>query len=86
MQAIQTRYIAPTNTKGARIKAWCAAGSKTIGYPYGLTIDLAHYDAAQQLLVQMQWTGVHYGVLVQGDLPNGDYCHVLVKPNGNPSF
>ena len=44
MQAIQTKYIAPTNHRGSRIKAWCAAGSKTISYPYGLNVDLAHYD------------------------------------------
>jgi hypothetical protein len=86
MQAIQTKYLGPTNNKGARIKAWCAAGSKTISYPYGLGIDLAHYDAAQQLLVQMQWTGPGYGVLEQGQLANGDYCHVLVKTNGNAAF
>jgi hypothetical protein len=85
MQAIQTKYIAPTNTRGSRIKAWCAAGSKTISYPYGLNIDLAHYDAAQQLLVQLNWVGPNYGVLEQGSLPNGDYCHVLVN-NKNSAF
>jgi len=79
MQAIQTKYIAPTNRRGSRIKAWCVAGSKTISYPYGLNTELAHYDAAQQLLVQLGWTGVNYGTLEQGCLPNGDYCHVLVK-------
>ena len=36
MQAIQTKYIGPTNTKGARIKAFCAAGSITIPYNYEL--------------------------------------------------
>jgi len=79
MQAIQTKYIAPTNSRGSRIKAWCATGSKTISYPYSLNIDQAHYAAAQQLLVQLDWVGPHYGVLEQGCLPNGDYCHVLVK-------
>ena len=53
MQAIQTKYLSPTNKKGARIKAWCAAGNKTISYPYGLTSDMAHYDAAMQLVVMM---------------------------------
>ncbi|QOR55742.1 MAG: hypothetical protein YHS30scaffold667_38 [Phage 65_10] len=34
MQAIQTKYLGPTNLKGSRIKAWCDAGSLTISYPY----------------------------------------------------
>ena len=79
MQAIQTKYIAPTNHRGSRIKAWCDAGSKTISYPYGLNVDLAHYDAALQLQNQLGWIGDNYGILKQGCLPNGDYCHVLVK-------
>lgn len=30
MQAIETKYLGPTNTKGSRIKAFCEAGSITI--------------------------------------------------------
>jgi hypothetical protein len=86
MQAIQTKYLSPTNSRGARIKAWCAVGNKTISYPYGLNIDLAHYDAAQQRLVMLGWTGPGYGVLEQGQLPNGDYCHVMANPKANPAF
>jgi hypothetical protein len=32
MQAIQTKYLGPTNTKGSRIKAWCERGSVTVDY------------------------------------------------------
>ena len=32
MQAIETRYLGPTNTRGSRIKATAAAGSITIHY------------------------------------------------------
>jgi hypothetical protein len=79
MQAIQTKYLGPTNNRGSRIKAWCGAASKTIDYPYGLDADLAHYTAAQELVVQLGWTGPHYGALHQGCLPDGSYCHVMVK-------
>jgi len=35
MTAIQTKYIGPTDHKGARIKAWSVGGrSVTIGYPH----------------------------------------------------
>jgi len=76
MQAIQTKYLGPTNNRGARIKAWCAAGSKTMDYPYGLNTDLAHYSVAQELMIQLGWT---CDALHQGCLPDGSYCHVMVK-------
>jgi len=80
MQAIQTRFLAPTNNRGPRIKATCAAGDLTISYPYEHNDSAAHYSAAQALIVRLGWTGPRYGVLQQGSLPNGDYCHVMVKP------
>lgn len=80
MQAIQTKYLSATNTKPSRIKAWCQAGSLTISYPHEHDEANAHYSAAQALLVKLQWTGVNYGVLHQGALPNNaGYCHVMVK-------
>ena len=77
MKAIQTRYLPPTNTRTARIKAW-AEGVKplVVPYAYGLGTDLAHIDAAMRLCARMEWT---YS-LVSGGLPNGDHCHCLV-PN-----
>lgn len=80
MQAIQTKYLSPTNTKPSRIKAWCEAGSVTISYPHEHDESGAHYSAAQALAVKLEWTGPHYGELKQGSLPNnGGYCHVMVK-------
>ena len=86
MQAIQTKYLPATNTKQSRIKAWCNAGSVTIGYPHEHSEADAHYSAAQALIVQLGWTGQHYGQLCQGSLPgNAGYCHVMVK-GLQPSF
>ena len=80
MQAIQTKYLPATNTKQSRIKAFCNAGSITIGYPHEHDEARAHYSAAQALIVQLKWTGPHYGQLHQGSLPgNAGYCHVMVK-------
>ena len=77
MQAIQTRYLGPTNSRGSRIKAWAAAGSITIGYPHELSGQACHRKAAEALLEKLEWTKENYGEgLLGGCLPNGDYCFV----------
>jgi len=81
MQAIQTRALLATSNRGARIKAMSWAGDLIIPMPYELDTDEAHMQAAQALAAKLGWTGKHYGQLVQGCLPNGDYCHVLVQPH-----
>jgi hypothetical protein len=79
MQAIQTKYMGPTNTKGSRIKATCAAGSVTIGYPYELSGMDCHAKAAYALLAKMHWDYK----LVGGQLANHDYAFVMVDPLSN---
>ena len=79
MQAIQTRFLSPTNSRGARIKAWCKAGSKTMAYHYGMNTDLNHYEAAMQLFKQLGWDNSGTHTLSQGCLPNEDYCHVIIE-------
>lgn len=46
---IQTKYIAPTATKGARIKAVCVSHgeSVTVPHPYGLSGYPCHYEAVK---------------------------------------
>mgnify|MGYP001766509437 CR=1 FL=1 len=78
MQAIQTRYIGPTNTRGSRIRAWCAAGSIVIPFPYEAdSQQAAHRIAAEALQHRLGWTGDNYGQLLGGCLPSGDYAFVL---------
>lgn len=56
-QAISTKYLAPTNHKGARIKATCDAGSVTIAWEYEIS-DLQNYaEAARALCLKLGWTG-----------------------------
>ena len=50
MIAIHTKFIGPTSTKGARIKAYCYGGrSATIPFNYELPIVKAHYEAVKAL-------------------------------------
>lgn len=75
MQAIQTRYYGPTNTKPSRFKAWAAAGFIWVNYDHGLNLSDNHKAAAQALARKLQWIQpelVYFG----GTLPCGDYCFV----------
>ena len=78
MQAIQTKYLPATNTRGSRIKATCAAGSVTIGYPHELSGQAVHRAAAEALAAKLDWTIANgYGQLLGGCLPDGSYCFVF---------
>ena len=58
MQAIETKYLPATNTKGNRIKATTASGkSHTIPYPGEYDTEKAHRIAANLLKEKMDWTG-----------------------------
>ena len=77
MQAIITKYHGPTNTRGSRISARCAAGSVTIPFPYALNGQTAHRAAAEKLLEKLDWKTDSYGELLGGQLPSGDYVFVF---------
>ena len=79
MQAIQTKHIGPTITKGSRIKATCAAGSVTIGYPHELSGMGCHAKVAYALLAKMHWDYK----LVGGQLADQSYVFVMVDPLSN---
>ena len=75
MQAIVTRYLGPTNHRGARIKATCNACGVTIPYPYELSGAAVHRAAADALMLKMGWQATLYC----GGLPNGGYAFVQVS-------
>lgn len=77
MQAILTKYLSATNSRGSRIKATCAAGSVTIDYPHELSGMACHAAAAKALVEKMGWGFSHYGDLLGGQLPSGDYVFVF---------
>jgi hypothetical protein len=55
MQAIVTRYLGPTNTKGARIVAECDAGRRVVSYGHASSEPHAH--AVLELLLELGWGG-----------------------------
>ena len=72
MQAIHTKYLSPSNVKGARIKAECYSGSVIIGYPYELSGMDIHAKAVQALCDKLGWKNDYIG----GQLKNGNYAFV----------
>jgi hypothetical protein len=76
-QAIQTKYLPATNTRGDRIKATCQAGSVTINWPYGLDNEEAFKSAAQALMDKLDWSELSK-IAAGGQLPNGDYAFTIV--------
>jgi hypothetical protein len=76
-QAIETRYLCPTNTKGGRIKATAAAGSVTVPYDYALSTEEAHAIAAYTLIHKFGWIGE----FAQGGNVRGD-CYYFVNVEG----
>lgn len=81
-QAIVTKYIGPTNTRGSRIKASAAAGSIMMPRDDSLGIEENHAKAAEMLARKFNWTGRYF----QGGMPSDDgYCFVSSE-NGIPAF
>lgn len=89
MQAIQTKYIPPTNTRGSRIKAKCDRGFITISHPIQETGELAHRHAVSCLIEKFVREDTKlYGTprdknpwnrtFVTGGLPDGTYAHVFI--------
>jgi hypothetical protein len=73
MQAIQTKYIGPSNVRGTRYKATCAAGSVTVGIDYRVGFEENHKLAAMALCSKLNWDGVRVG----GTLKDGTMVWVI---------
>lgn len=81
MQAIITKFIGPTNVRGARIKATASAGSVTIPFPHELGLYERHEKAARALCEKLGWDFE----LAGGDLPDGSTVFVLLPKNRSAS-
>jgi hypothetical protein len=79
MQAIQTKYHGPTNTRDSRITAKCASKRITVSYDHALDIEGNHVTAARKLAEVMDWLTGWHGSLLAGSLPDGSYVHVFVR-------
>lgn len=67
-QAIETKYIAPTNHKGTRVKAVTGSGlTLTVGWDYALSDVENHRAAAVKLCEKLKWpTDLIGGSTVKG--------------------
>lgn len=67
MQAITTKHLPATDTKGRRIKATCQGGNITIGWDYELDDRQNHWAAAMALINKLGW----YGPFTIGETKTG---------------
>lgn len=78
-QAIVTKYVGPTNHKGARVIAAAEAGKVTVSWDYALGVPENHALAARKLAEHYGWNGVWVG----GSLNNG---YVFVSTRGHEAI
>lgn len=76
-QAIQTKYLGPTNYRGSRVRATCQMRKAiTLIWDDGLNVDENHKRAAHALAKQLGWSGMWYG----GTLPDSTQAWVRTIP------
>ena len=68
IQAITTKFIGPTKSRGSRIKATCEGGSATVDYRHDLSAIDAHTEAFVALVEKLGWKGYTWHI---GGLNNG---------------
>jgi hypothetical protein len=68
IQAITTKFIGATNSRGSRIKATCEGGSATVGYRHDLSTIDAHKEAFVALVKKLGWKDYTWHI---GGLGNG---------------
>ena len=56
-QAITTRYLAPTNPRGGRVKARATASELTVGWEHADNVEQNHARAAYLLATKLGWEG-----------------------------
>lgn len=73
-QCIRTRYLGPTNHRGARIKASADADSLIVDWDYALDPGPNHRLAAKMLIGKLEWK---HDEILTGCYGN-EYYHLLV--------
>ena len=77
-QAITTKYLAPTNHRGSRIKVKCNAIISIVEWDHELSEEQNHESAARYVFMGLGWD--EKNKLVGGALPSNEgYCFVQVK-------
>ena len=73
--AIVTKFLPPTNHRGARIKAMSDAGSLTVSWDYEVGVPENHLRAAEALMQKLGWDWP----IVGGALPGSGYAFVEAR-------
>jgi hypothetical protein len=76
MQAIKTKYLPPTNSRGARLVASCDAKRITVAWDYSLGQLDNHIAAAQRLASDLVWLD---GYRLATGCMDEYFVHVLVR-------
>lgn len=77
MQAIQTKFLGPTNTRGSRFKATCWLTSVTVSRDYSVNVDENHAAAIEALVCKLNNDRIIKGnsklwqVVAIGESPDG---------------
>jgi hypothetical protein len=61
LQAITTKHLGPTNTRGGRVRAFASAGSITVNWDHALNVAQNHCAAARALAKRLDWQGRYVG-------------------------
>lgn len=75
-QAIRTRYLGPTDSKGSRVVASCAAGRRIVPWDHAQDPEGNHRLAARLLASRLDWRGQFFG----GCNPDGSYSWINWEP------
>lgn len=84
-QAIRTKYVGPTDTRGSRIRVTCDCKSKFYAWDDALNGAENHYRAAMRLFKELGWDAPNKkekGTLVGGSIGN-IYYFVTVEQVGS---
>lgn len=73
MQAIQTKFLGPTNTRGSRIKATCWLTSITVAWDYRTNAEENHMAAIEALVEKLNndRSGMVWEVVATGESVDG---------------
>ena len=74
MQAITVKYLGPTNSRGARVKASGGTGNVTLPFRHDQDMRQNVAAAVDELLLRNGWLSYSY---VLGVLSDGTYAAVL---------
>ena len=79
MQAIEVKYLGPTNSKGSRFKATASGGSVTISRDYALDTNMNELAAATALFEKLGWDESFKSLSLEqsGELANQNTVFIL---------